>query len=201
MVALVLWFAQTCTSTDIPLDKYNHAVQTWKDSTSRVLANNDSAMKIVFETKKQADSLALLAAKKDTAINKLNTKVNVYKAKADSLYKVATHDSTVCVNLCDTWKATAIGYKVVVDSQAKIINQDSVRYAEEVEAYRKLGISYTTVVGLNDTLATELKRPIPVYKEEKLLGFIPLPSRKTSFVVGLVTGVVATSAIVVYAHH
>jgi len=201
VVGLLLWFGQTCGQKNVPLDTYNHAIAVRQDSINNLLAFNDSAMKAQFKTKHEADSLTQLAANVTAANDKLKIKVAAYKGKADSLFKVATNDSSVCVNLCDTWRATAIGYKFVVDSQAKIISQDDIRYAEQVEAYRRLGISYSTVVGLNDTLVAALKRPIPVYKEEKFLGFIPLPSRKTSLVVGLISGVVITSAAVVLAHH
>jgi hypothetical protein len=199
-VAMLLWFAQTCgKSTDVPLEQYNRDIATWKDTTKKLFAENDQLKKDNFLSKHERDSLAAIDTVRTRENRKLKQTVAVVNAKADSLFRVASGDTSMCVNLCNTWKLTAIQYKATVATKDSIIKNDSLLLDERALAYAKLGIRFDSTVAQNDRLAAQLKA-VPVYKEEKFLGFIPLPSRKTSLVVGLISGVVITSAAVVLSH-
>jgi hypothetical protein len=200
ITALALYFASTCSGPIQDKDaEFEKKMQVWKDSTKLLIQHKDSVEKVVFIAKSSADSLVADAAKKDTAIRKLNNRVVKLQHTADSLYSAAKTDTSTCINLCGKWHVAADSLKVVVDSQAVIINQDSVRYAEQVEAYKKLGIAFTTTIHLTDSLSRRLET-VPTYKKEKFLGLFPMPSRTTSFVVGTAVGIIGTVFIISKTH-
>lgn len=172
--------------------KYEQEMKTWKKTAESALANsaktdrmNDSLAKENAVQKQKGDSL-------NSVIGKLQTKRNEQGRKNDSTIK------DIIDQVPDTCK-TAIA---TVDSLRKVeinLANQQIANLNQLDTTRLVTISNLQVALKNMTADRDsLKKvvlTVPVAKKDKLLGFIPLPSRKQSFVTGVVTGIVVTGAV------
>lgn len=173
------WLVKDIFGSKEPTD-YQKNLADWKAQVARVNHVNDSLRKIDSIHVAFGDSVTLLANHRDTVITQLNDQVITVKVKLDKKIEELTADKSECNTLCQGWRETAIAYKAVSDKQLLIIHEDSLRNDERVQAYARLGLAYHDLKLQNDSL-TNLIAKVPTYKEEKFLGFIPLPSRKAAF--------------------
>ena len=180
--------------------KYQREISTWQDSTHKLLIANQQSKLEDSLSKLQSDSLVHVADLKDTLIYKFNDRANWTIINLKEKVKTLAADTGQCIKLCDSWKSTAIAYKNVSDTLKLIIKADSSERNDRIEAYRKLEITFSSVSASNDILSKRLAN-IPIYKEEKFLGFIPLPTRKTALVTGVITGIVTTSVLFIVTKH
>ena len=179
---------------------YQRELANWKDSTQKLLVESQLTKTSDSLSKVYADSLMLVAALKDSVIYHQTDEIQRTKLKFDRRIEVLKRDTSTCIALCDSWKVTALGYKDLSDSLITVIKLDSTREQEQITAYRRLNIAFSSETMRADSLAKRLVN-IPVYHEPKFLGFIPLPSRKASLVTGLISGVIVTSALFIAAKH
>jgi len=151
---------------------------------------------------KWADSLAIEAAKKDSVI--ATQEIVVDRLKKNDVVIAVTNKKLM--SKADSLKAAA---KLIGDKDSLITNQsetievlttvvtnDSIRFIAKdsiitlrdrqldmakasAELYRKRGDSLQMVINM---------RPIAPVASTKILGIIPLPSRTTSFILGIAAG-------------
>lgn len=183
---MCLYFAKTC---DGPKDKsYKQQIAIWQDSTKKALIFADSVKKFDAQVIKTADSLqsAILATKKEVA--REHNQAAVIKRTSDVKIAQLEQENAQCQNVCGQWKTEALNQQAIGDSLTKIVAKDSTSIDDGILAFGKL----TSVVNDDKTVIAKLTKKlgdVPVYKPEKILWVIPLPSRKLSFGAGVIIGV------------
>lgn len=145
-----------------------------------------------------SDSLRGVVRVRETTIQRLTREVASLRRK---LPDTATIDSLkMVVDSLYTTMSDSVkhAYAIIPLQHTVIQQQDSVIHIHVLTIVRQdtlLRLKDSTIVDLrqaNDTLTAALRRPIPRPKPERFLGILPLPSRRTSAVVGFVVGVVGT---------
>ena len=179
---------------------YEKEVGAWQDTTLKLLQSGIRTRKDDSISHALSDSLMLVAQLKDSIINRQSDALQTTKLTFDKRVERLKNDTSACYNLCNAWKVTALDYQNLSDSLITIVKEDSTREQQQITAYRRLNIAFSSETMRADSLSIRLEH-IPIYHEEKFLGFIPLPSRKTSLGVGLVTGVLLTTALFITTKH
>lgn len=162
--------------------QYQTEVKKWKDSVTTIAnlhtAKEDSLSKISDQYNKSADSLKGVLSKLKQPI------IHVTNHKIDSILVAAPDTCKPIAAILDSVRKERDSIQVfAVTWKLTSLRQDSLR----VKSIDSLRVDNGLLKADKDSLVTELKK-VPVYKSEKLLGFIPLPSRTASFVVGGILG-------------
>lgn len=169
---------------------YEAKMEVWKQERDTLLAHNE---RLNIET----DSLQQAVMTRDSVFtvkqNELNRSVRRSReitakldAALDSLRRVVPAE-------CDSVVKIADGYRAEIDSlNVVIVKKDSIIGARQSDIWVLNG-TVDSLQNENQKLVDKLN-DVPEYQEEKLLGFIPLPSRKLTFLIGLAAGAGATYA-------
>lgn len=189
LVLILFFYIKSCVSSK-DTDKYNAALSTWNIEKVNLLKKNDSLRNIITVHTKQVDSSNKVILVKTNTINSLQKKIINLKKKNDSTLNVLKSD-TSCINKCQEAVKLAENYKSQSDSIQKVLTiQMSIDSAYKYSNIL-LQADKTFLVAQNDSLR-KLIVTVPVYKPHKILGIFPEPDRKTSFIMGVVAGTVAT---------
>lgn len=169
-------------------EQYEQNIAKWKAESSRILKQNDSVLKVVKQLEDHSDSLNIVAEDYSIQIAKLRVAAN--KTPRTIVKEIAKDLPDTCNTVLEA----------LVAEQQRADKLDSALVVAEVrDTLRVKSIALlTTGNGLlrqeNDSLR-RLVLIVPVYKSPKLLGFIPYPSRKASFISGTVVGVTSVFVI------
>jgi len=165
--------------------QYSADMKKWEQDRKTTLAHADSiqkALKIVDSARAQ---LAVKVAQKDDRIKVLTasskTQHTTNGTKLDSIANAPLDDS------CHEVFKVATALREETDTLHALV-----QVLESRDTLRVRDISLlTTQKSLLQTQSDSLRKlviTVPKYKAPKLLGFIPMPSRKATFVVGAVAG-------------
>lgn len=176
----------SCNS-DNALAQFRHKYEVYRDSTEALLKQNDVLKAIA---KVQHDSAEAANAKADL----LSRRINSLAASNKTLHH--SNDSLTTVVLADTTvppeaKVLIANLEVEVDSLTAQVVLDSIRDEQRLKVIALFRTQAETNERRADVLEAQLRALPNGPKKEKLLGLIPLPSRQTSFFVGLGVGVVS----------
>lgn len=166
--------------------KYEKEIAIWQEKATNVIAENDSLRKqidileIEVDKKEQeSDSLSLEIIR---IVDSANKDRNELDAKLDSL-KLAMPECEVTIQIAEQYRAKVDSLTLAL---VKSEQRDSIRVSQIFllqQGIEKLQVQ-------NDSLKS-LIVTVPVAEPEKLFGLIPYPSRKTTFILGGISGVVA----------
>ncbi len=174
------------------LNKYEQQVQEWKTNEQRLLVKNDSLAKELVIIRTTADRARASADSLSRVVSTARARSNTNRTRIDTTLAQLRNELP---DTCKSALALAEAYRtevIALDAALEHAEERDVHRLVEIDALRT-GLSALTVQ--NDSL-THLVRTVPVYKEPKLLGFIPLPDRKTSAVIGFVSGVAVTAVVI-----
>jgi beta-galactosidase/beta-glucuronidase len=189
LTMMFLYFAKSC---DSPNDvKYRAQIQAYQDSNIATLKYADSVKKVNDVLQATADSSAKAANAREQKIVEANKKLVIQKAATEKkLHDLQTANAN-CEGTCGQWRNVAEEEHAQLDSAASLHKQDSTAFQEQKTATANLQIIVDNDKGTIAALEKRVSVPVPTYHEPKLLGFIPLPSRKHSFIAGVALGVVS----------
>lgn len=164
--------------------QYQKELATWKAKATVAIAVSDSVNKennrIKIENAKR-DSITTVQG---TEIARLRKNADVMRQKndatLDSLQKTLPDTCKSALDLAKNYRKEGDSLRVALDT-AHV--RDSVKTSQISDL---TGINEKFRVS-NDSLR-QLIVTVPVYKEKKILGFIPLPSRKVTFITGVILG-------------
>jgi len=173
---------------DSTVKSYEQKVAQWKHTSDSLSLANDSLI-VRNKTLTDINTKTLAWADSVRAHDKATVTTHVMqRRKADSTLTVLQQ------TLPDTCKAALTlsnTYREQADSLLVALNNEFIRG----DSLKVLDDSLVTQNGrllkLNTDLDTQLHL-MPVYKAPKLLGLIPYPSRKQSYVVGIASGILVT---------
>jgi PBP1b-binding outer membrane lipoprotein LpoB len=195
VIILIATFMHGC-SMDSSTKKYEQQISQWKTSATIALQKNTVAQhqvdSLLQDSKSKDSKIAVLL----TASSKLQNTQAVMRLKDDStLNRLKAQLPDTCLVAL----ALAEQYRTEGDLLRGSLSLEKATEAEKdgqiVDLKKSVGIEQLQ----NDSLRTVILN-VPVYKPEKVLGFIPLPSRKQSFVVGAVLGVVGAATAILSIH-
>lgn len=192
---VILLGMRTCSLPD-QRSKYESEIADWKSKANHASVVNDSLKKEIQGLNVIIRNDSLKVFKLSNEISSLKQSVNEKKKKNDAVFdslKNALPDT------CKAVIAIAEEYKSEVETLSVALTK-----AEERDSIRAhdIMILRSTIGKLevkNDSLI-HLIKTVPVAKTPKILGLIPYPSRKTSFIGGAVIGVVSTAILVAATH-
>lgn len=180
-------------------DKIDDLVKQSKEyekQVTRINILNDSLQKEVAKRLAQAAAAETKVAILEGKVASTNASVQKKKGEVDSL-KAHLADSTKTLR-----DSVDILVTIVPKQDSIIVQKDSIitDRTKQVALLRFAGLQKdSSIVSLkfaNDTLVKTLKLcPTIKTNPNKLLGFIPMPSRKTATVIGFVLGVYTTARI------
>jgi hypothetical protein len=163
-------------------------VRKWKTHASSVVAKNDSLRAATSKLNIVIKEDSVKAENLSTEISKLKSSVNNRKNSADAKLndiKLTLPDT------CNEILELAEDYKTQVETLNVAIDKSEIRDSIRVHDINILKSSVLELSTQNDSLVNVIKS-VPIAKQEKFLGFIPLPSRKATFVGGIMLGVATT---------
>lgn len=175
--------------------KYEQEIVKWKASAEQTLATNVKTTQYVDSLQKKIDAADAKGQQQTVQISKLKKEVatlHVPKPVVDSILALAPDTCKKIVEVAKKLEAENITLTDLVGAQEA---RDSTRVA----TINLRGFQIDTLKSQNKTLndkIAEMTKTVPVYKEPKVLGFIPYPSRLASFLVGGVVGVGGTMAVI-----
>jgi len=157
----------------------------------------DSALAVADSIKVVADSQTVQLAQTQATVRQLNR-------RNQELIRDLVGDSTdiADVNLdslppvAQNWARLAISLKEENDSLYSVVNRFQVVLDERLIENQNLRVSLNYQTQRADSLQAQLEALPKGPPSETLFGFIPLPSRRASFVIGAILGAVAAYAIV-----
>lgn len=187
---LLVYLAGTCGNRNE--SEFQKEYAEWSVERNRILQKNDSL---------QAE-LSILA---DSA-TRLGTKANKLTTSIDSLRRNATTQRvandrklqeliSILPDTCSEAIRLAESYRAEADTLAKALELADIRENARIEQISVMAKSLNMMQQQNDSLRAVIIN-VPKPKSDKFLGLIPLPSRQTSAVLGVVTGVVVTTAVI-----
>lgn len=198
IVTGVCLIGYTCYHVNSSTDQstYQTEINTWKSRANKVLSDNNSLRTSV-------DSLNLLVHKNNLKADSLHTKI---AALENSTLKNRQNNDIILTglenSLPDTCKHAldlAKSYRSESDTLRLALNDatqlDSIRGVQIFQ----LETNVNNLTVQNDSLKHVIV-DVPVYKPQKFLGLFRLPSRKTSFVVGVALGVAGTVGVIAGTH-
>lgn len=167
--------------------EYEKELSKWKAIATRALALADSAQTESIKANRFADSLKVVASIQTTEIDRLKHDADVLSRRAPTIRWLRESLPDTCKVAIDAAE-TQTRRAGKLDSALVVANQ---RDTNRVKTIDKLTFANGLLNVSNDSLR-KLITTVPEYKQPKIIGFIPYPSRKTSFVAGIVTGVAST---------
>lgn len=160
-----------------------------KKENKEIVSKNDSIDKILNTVNKSNQQL-------DERLKQQRAKTNSLQQRNDSLYKELENIEVAeeCREAVDAAKKVAEGYREETQELRKevlILNQKDVNNKILIGGLQAQRLNDSKIIG---NLTTENRRLTNLVNDvpdpdKELFGLIPLPSRKTSFVVGVVTGI------------
>lgn len=188
MIVAIGGVYKSCT-TQSSLDKFRKQYESYKDTVAITLQHADS-----LKAKARQDSLAAEAAlahadslrKRNAQLSAVNQQLH---QRNDSLANVVLSDTT----LSSAARTLITGLRTENDSlrsQIVLFNrQDSL----QIIATAKLKDALADQTHRADSLENRLRNLPQTPRSDKLLGFIPMPSRTVVFIAGAITGFVLSS--------
>jgi hypothetical protein len=173
-------------------DPYFDQMKAWQARATEAEQNNDVLIKENTRLTQYSDSIGKVVAKRDGKINKLIASADSARKKNDST--LITLENTL-PDTCKLALNLAKNYRGEADSLHKAVDSAKVSISELKSSTDSLKLSNKGLLTQNTNLL-RIIADVPVYKEPKLLKIFPMPTRKTSFIVGGVVGVIATALIV-----
>jgi hypothetical protein len=168
-------------------ERYQRAMTEWTAEKKAVLAHSDSVMSQVRRLEVEREQNKKAVEQKTGEVRRLTLVNQKQRQKNDSLL---AHLGHTLPDTCASALELATSYRNEADTLKRIVavleSRDTVRVAD----IQNLTLQKGALVTVNDSLL-KLIRTVPVYKPYKVLGFIPLPSRKATFVLGTVAGLAA----------
>lgn len=171
------------------LEKFREEYATYRDSVQLTLNQADSLNRLA---QAQRDSAAKALAKSDSISQQLDSLAEItdrLHQRNDSLTQVVLSDTTTPPLV----KQVIAGLTAENDSLRSQLDLAKERDEKRLRAIALFRGEAETQKNRADELEDRLRRLPQGPKSEKLLGLIPLPSRTTSFFVGVGVGVVASS--------
>lgn len=194
LLAVTGWFYVD--SLKLKSDSYETNMKFWQSEARVAGIKNDSLRAEHNIVIHQVDSIDKIVDTRDQRIAKLNEAVLVMRHKNDStlvvLKKTLPDTCKTVIELAERYNAEADSNYMLWKTEA--LNNRDLKYENFL-----LKRDNSKIIANNDSLV-KLLRTVPVYKEPKAFGFIPLPNRKTSFVIGGTVGVVVGVAVMVVLH-
>ena len=186
--ALTMMFFWISKNMPNPHDKnYQTQIAAYQDTTKVLLDQNKNVEKANLLLKAAADSLQKISVDKEKQLTTTIKNATVAKKIADSKIAQLQQENAFCENVCADWKNTALNEQKVSDSLKKATQDDSTAFAAQITSFGKLTAAYDNRGVEIRNLSSQLQK-VPVYKPEKILWIIPLPSRKASFIAGGIIG-------------
>lgn len=183
LVLVAFWYG-SCGKTTRE-GEYAQQMKQWKMERAALLRANDSARVANVKLKAVVDSAEALTRVQSTKIVALSEKANRFRTISDSIR--ASLNGTL-PDTCDAALALADRYRVEGDTLRIALRVAGERDSTQKVVISSLTLSNANLTTLNERMAKQL-RILPEYMPKKFLGFIPLPSRSTSFLVGVLAGV------------
>ena len=177
-----------------PNEQYLREIDQWKQQAQVASARLDSALEVVEEIRKIN---AILRADNQEKLNRAATlKISISKTRKeldrvrDSIKTVGIDDNCAPIaNLAD-------GYRAEADSLKKLVTiTESVLVNKDIEI-GNLNVALSGLEVKAKELQTKINNFPPDKSKQKILGFIPRPSRVVSFLGGVIVtlgGVVAVA--------
>jgi SMC interacting uncharacterized protein involved in chromosome segregation len=171
--------------------EYKRKMAEWKKSVEVQLAINDSLRKRVQQVEEESDERLRIGENQNKRINELQGSVKKMRHDNDHL-----RDSlqTTLPDTCAPALDLANKYRFEADSLQLAVNVAKSLDSTRVTDILKLRHTITDLKFQNDSLQRIILK-VPEYKPSKILGFIPMPDRKTTFVIGIVTGALLVRSI------
>lgn len=181
---------KSCT-TQSSLDKFRKEYNQYKDTVAITLRHADS-----LKAQARKDSIAAEAAlARADSLRKKNAQLSVVNQQLhqrnDSLANVVLADTT----LSPAARTLITNLRVENDSLRSQIVLFHVQDSLQIVATAKLKDALANQTHRADSLDLRLRNLPQTPKSDKILGFIPMPSRTVVFVAGTVTGLVLSSVI------
>ena len=171
-------------------------------------ARTDSVIAVVEIADKRADSLTTEIAERNDEIEDLQTRTEVIAVANDSTFDALAHGNSIeavvdkNVPQAEPWIRLAFGQR----DQIGLLIRSNIVFSEQVFALEQRDAERVTAAdALRAGLMFQTQRADSLHiivlniptgpPKEKLLGFIPLPSRQTSFWFGAIGGVITYLAV------
>lgn len=201
---LVVSLVRSCGS-ESELDKWRSDFNDFRDSarteaealTDSLGAVTDSVLAVAEAANDRADSLTVEIADKDDIIEDLQERTEVIAVANDSTFSALTHGNDVDVVVdenvpqAEPWIRLAFSQRDQIGLliQSNIVFSEKIFDLEERDVDRVIVISSLRAGLMFQTERADSLRIIVLNiptgpPQEKLLGFIPLPSRQASFLIG-----------------
>lgn len=211
-VAVSLYFSFTQESA---LDKWRTGFEAWKDSAAVTLIRadslkqlSDSSLAVANEANARADTLTGEIKERDKRIEELEEETRISTAATDSTFDALTgglpETAVVAANpsSAEAWIRLTFSLR----ETNSLLLRRIVLFEVQVHDFEQLDEErLTTIIALRsslnfqtaraDALEVTVKSAPSSPPKERFLGFIPLPSRKTSLLVGIGLGLVTAFAV------
>jgi hypothetical protein len=180
------------------LDKWNKFKE-WEKQSKQAVIWGHKQDSLAIKSKLESDSIASLNKKLEETLSKSKSNADLLRHKNDSLSKLVFHGGphgTIVTNLPDTCNKVvelAIGLKLEVDTLKGIVHTDSIIHNNDIARINKLDFSYHTEKSRGDSLSRIIVSMPQPEGPCTLLGFIPCTTRKQTFVLGAVLGIVGVA--------
>lgn len=145
------------------------------------------------------DSLKVLndsVAKKEVVISKLNVEISLRSKVRNTLRNEQSRLEILRDTLTDTVRIIAVQDTTIDNLKVQLAVADTIGFKKDTIIAKKDTIINTLKTGLrlSETKADTLQKTLDytlrkMQKKDKLFGFIPLPSRKTTALIGLAGGI------------
>jgi len=149
-----------------------------------------------------ADSVAAVAAEREARMVGLQAEIVTLKAVRPRQAVLDSQRLEVSQLYAELSDSVLEEHEIIPKQQALIVAQDStIRIQDAVIGHqeRLLVLKDSTIVDLSlsrDSLRSVLMTIPKPMRDDIFLGFIPKPSRKTSFLMGIIGGAVVTAAVI-----
>lgn len=211
-LALSLWHSFTSESA---IDRWKDGYNSWKDSAEvrktqadslQLLADN--ALVIADSAAARADSVTIEIQHRDERITELELETEIIAVSNDSTFDALTDGRPENEVVADNLPVVApwIHLTFSLREENSALNQRIKLLGSQVIDFKRRDVDrLTTIMSLRTAVKLQTARADsldvivigipPAPPTEKFLGIIPLPSRKTSLIIGTVLGVVVIKTI------
>lgn len=164
--------------------QYQKELSAWKDKAATAIAVSDSI-------NRENNRIRLENIKRDSITNaqgqeiaRLRKNADVMRQKndatLDSLQKTLPDTCKSALDLAKNYRKEGDSLRIALDTAHVRDSVKTSQIADLTKVNEKFRVS-------NDSLK-KLIITVPEYKEKKILGFIPLPNRKVTFIAGVILG-------------
>jgi hypothetical protein len=184
------YFSYSCGKSN-KQSKYEQQITLWK-------ARTDSLLRLNTRVNVRVDSLNRIVTSDNSKANVISTEINKLRNVADrdrsKRDESLIHLRATLPDTCKVVIQLADAYQREADTLRTALNLAETRDSLRKHEIDLLHTNVTLLRTQNDSLV-RLVVSVPISKPSRLLGIINLPTRKTSFVMGIVTGVVVATAV------